>query len=297
MSELFPDDPAVDANYRRLTAADTSAPSEATRRAILEHARQLAAGRAAPAPRAQRHPGTRWGRPALFGTLAAALLAGLVIAPRYLMPNAHAPQDTVTSTQFDRAAPLAVAPPPAPLPGNAARADSERDVAHQATPPAAAADGTSATGKPTPPIVPPEERVVTRSAAAQAAKGLAETERQEIANLAARGGSPAAPTATGAAAAPETDSAVRLRHAAQVGDLAQLQALAREQPDLNARDALGRTALMLAILNGHTDAVAVLLASGADPRVADAQGVTPLQAARAARATAIVAALEHYGVQ
>jgi ankyrin repeat protein len=88
-----------------------------------------------------------------------------------------------------------------------------------------------------------------------------------------------------------------LRHAAELGDLAQLEAFARGQPDLNARDARGRTALMLATVNGHADAVAALLAYGADPHLADAQGVTPLAAARAAGNAEIVAIFARYGLR
>ena len=67
--------------------------------------------------------------------------------------------------------------------------------------------------------------------------------------------------------------------------------------DLNARDALGRTALLLATVNGHANAVAALMAYGADARVADAQGVTPLAAARAAGNAEIVAIFARYGLR
>jgi ankyrin repeat protein len=54
---------------------------------------------------------------------------------------------------------------------------------------------------------------------------------------------------------------------------------------------------MLATLHGQTNAVAVLLAYGADPNAADADGTTPLQAAKAGDHPAIVAALQRYGAR
>ena len=90
----LPDD--LDERYRRASGLDPSRPSESVRRAVLEHAAQLAAQRAAKNPSRiagkldSRRPAAnraRW-RPAIFGTLAAAALAGLLITPRFLTPRA-----------------------------------------------------------------------------------------------------------------------------------------------------------------------------------------------------------------
>ena len=298
MSDLIPDDPEVDAQYRQLMAADPSAPSEATRRAILAQARQLAADRRPLAPHAAHRPGTRWGRTALLGTLAAAVVAGLIIVPHYLVPGASAPPESVAITQFDPPASLAVAPPPAVQPRVSTHVTSEHALARKVVPPAAAADNAAVAGKSIPPSAPVQEATVARSALAETKQGsTAGIRQQDSANFPARTSSAAAPAVGAAVSVQEADPGARLRHAAQIGDLAQLQALARDQTDLNARDASGRTALLLATLNGQADAVAALLAYGADPSIADAQGVTPLQAARTTRAAAIVATLERYGVQ
>ena len=79
-----------DEQYRKASGLDPSRPSEATRRAVLEHAARLAA------ERARRNARRRWllallaptWRPAIVGTLAAAVLIGVVIAPQFLMPIA-----------------------------------------------------------------------------------------------------------------------------------------------------------------------------------------------------------------
>ncbi|MGH8275235.1 MAG: hypothetical protein ACRETH_00915, partial [Steroidobacteraceae bacterium] len=117
-----PDD--VDDQYRRASALDLSRPSEAVRDAVLAHAAQLAAKRAgrgagagfASVPRAMPR---RWWRPAVVGTLAAAALAGVVIAPRFLAP----PEPRAA------AAPSAGAPLPdaAPAPTAAAQTPAVRE--------------------------------------------------------------------------------------------------------------------------------------------------------------------------
>jgi len=93
--------------------------------------------------------------------------------------------------------------------------------------------------------------------------------------------------------APDTGEA--LRRAAQAGDLTRMQELFDQRVEIDARDASGRTALMLATLHGRTGAVERLLAHGADPNAADADGTTPLQAAMTGNQPAIVAALRSAG--
>ena len=121
MNEVPPDQgeaDEVDDLYRRASAADTSRPSESVRRAVLDHAAQLAAQRSREAGpvnidfirRAANRP---WRRPAIFGTLAAAALAGLMVVPQFFSSR---PSDTSVSSiseysqRQSAAAPVAKAP-------------------------------------------------------------------------------------------------------------------------------------------------------------------------------------------
>ena len=107
----------------------------------------------------------------------------------------------------------------------------------------------------------------------------------------------AAPMAAGAAAResqPETGDA--LQRAAAAGDSAALDGLLQTS-DVNARDAAGRTALLVAVLRGRSEAVATLLAHGADPNAADASGVTPLAAALARGDASMVETLRRHGAR
>jgi ankyrin repeat protein len=64
---------------------------------------------------------------------------------------------------------------------------------------------------------------------------------------------------------------------------------------VNAFDAHGQTALILAIQNNHVAIVRALLAHGANPNTADSHGLTPLRAARMSPNLAILPALERNG--
>jgi len=90
-------------------------------------------------------------------------------------------------------------------------------------------------------------------------------------------------------------SPARLHLAAERGDLPGLQAALDQLTDINSRDAAGRTALLLATLHKQSKAVTMLLAHGADPNIADANGLTPLQAATNNGKSAIIDALKRAG--
>ncbi len=285
MSEESREDEALDARYRRLAAHDASAPSEATRRAILAQARVLSAASDLSAM-SRRTPSLR-ARSALFGALAASVLAGLIILPRWKVSTAPAaPAEAVVRiTPAGSAAPAEaagkvtlpapqLAPVTVPAPSVAAPPVAQLRLEEQ----------------PAPIAVPAPQSPPVTAYAPPVARGRADGSVADTSAIAA------ARSRVAAAAVPPPPGA-RLLQAAEAGDLAELEALSRDQPDLNVRDALGRTALMLATLKGHANAVAALMAYGADPRVADAQGVTPLAAARAAGNSEIVAIFARYGLR
>jgi hypothetical protein len=92
-----------------------------------------------------------------------------------------------------------------------------------------------------------------------------------------------------------------LRQAAALGDVTRLQSILESSAgkvlDINARDADGRTAIMLATMAGAAGAVQLLLAHAADPSIADATGQTPLQVAIAHDHADLAAALRLAGAR
>ena len=319
MNEIPPSqDPPeeIDDHYRRTSALDPSRPSESVRRAVLAHAAQLAAERAArkePIKIDTSQPAANqasWRGPAIFGTLAAAALAGLLIAPQYLIPN-HPPVTALSPGQVARpetadseptpaADQLAAQPPPPAQPAQPRSILRPRMSARSGSPQAIENDTQ----------LPQESRraAVPAASPAQNENPAAEiAQPQPMAPRIARSASAAAPMAAlsghaeafgGAVQAGRpADSAADLRRAADTGDMQKLRVLLDQQVDIEARDASGRTALMLATLRGRAAAVDALLASGADPNAADASGTRPLQAAVANDQQAIAAALRRAGAR
>jgi hypothetical protein len=282
-----PDD--ADEFYRHASSLDPSRPSESVRQVVLEHAAQLAAHRAAqqaPTRIHTRRPAAKqgWRRPAIFGTLAAAALAGVLVAPRFLVEPPAAPTPAVGPSLPQDAS--AVAPVEATTAAGKPRVDMLASAPPTAPPPA--------------PVTAPRAPVA-RTAAPTTHRYLAETGSLTGAapaiaaqNSLAKAQSSAAPM--GAVAHP-TDPAAALRRAAEIGDVPGLQTLLDEHIEIEARDSSGRTALMLATLRGQIKAVDTLLAHGADPNTADAQGNTPLQIALAGDESAIAAALQRAGAR
>jgi len=294
-SQDQPDD--VDDQYRRASALDPSRPSEAVRRAVLAHAAQLVAKRAtrdegSMIKSTRRAVNQAWWRPAILGTLAAAALAGLMVAPRFLAlrppPAAATPSAPDTRTDERAASAPAAGPESAAKPRAATRgADMPTDRAR----PKGSAPASDALA----PVVAETARAAPRAAmdAGLEARQRAPSNNSATTSIAAAPRPGAAVTPTDA----PVDRAAAFRRAAEIGDLSGLKALLEKQADIDSRDAMGRTALMLATLHGQTNAVAVLLAHGADPNAADADGTTPLQAAKAGDHPAIVAALQRYSAR
>ena len=72
-----------------------------------------------------------------------------------------------------------------------------------------------------------------------------------------------------------------------------LQAALASSPDVNALDAKGHSALVLAIQNNHLRVVQALMAHGANPNTPDARGYTPMRVARMRYNVEILNALEN----
>jgi hypothetical protein len=272
------DDPEdVDDHYRRVSALDPSRPSESVRRAVLGYAAQLAAERAAKKDSPRRAARQTWWRPTIAGTLAAAALAGILIAPHFLTPRAPSLAE--------------IAPASVSRSGESA---TQAIAAQNAT----AASGAAATARITSTVsakaVPPPPAAIAAQNAT-AASG-AET-MTSITSTVSGGAVPPPPAAPMARAGRPTYSAAALRRAAEIGDIPGLQAALDQRVDIDARDAGGRTALMLATSHGQIAAVNALLARGADPNATDARGTTPLQAAVAGDQGDIVAALKRAGAR
>jgi hypothetical protein len=306
MSQLPPkfDPPEdIDDRYRRWSALDRSRPSEGVRDAVLAHARRVAEANAAggsqeqrgaaDAAAADRAGGRRrrlWRGPAVFGTLAAAALVGLLIVPRVVMtPEASrsekliAPRVPKPSHSFARAAaPQATAP-----------SEPTQEVASIAAPPAVALPKLAAASPADATPAPPRDMSGTL-------QEVVVTGARREPNYMASSPAPIASSERGTPA-PAVAPVIQLPpdeamlHAVVTGDLRALKKSIKDRADVNSRDGAGRTALLLATQKGDAKAVKLLLARGANPDLADSTGVTPLQAATTAKQNAIRKLLEHGG--
>jgi ankyrin repeat protein len=281
---------------------DEGGPSEAVRRAILDHASRMAVEHARGQPSGRRLamlPARR--RNTIFGALAAAVFAGLLVVPMLRAPVVH------------RQSPVAAPPESVPQSAQAPAPQSAQPSAPQsAQPPAprlaelernnSAYRGAGAQRRITADADKPKEAAGPASSSSNYASQAKIEPQAVIGGLPSPAAPPTAPamqapasdaaSAIAAAPAPSSRQLARattssvergesLRGAAAAGDLAAVNALLGSSLDVNARDRSGRTALMLAILNGHADVVEALLARGADLNAVDSSGVRPLQMARA----------------
>jgi hypothetical protein len=236
----------LDEIYRRASALDPSRPSEKVRRKVLEHAAALAA--APPRPAANR---ARW-RPAIFGTLAAAGLAGLLIMPRIFNPHAPAESvDTVAPAEAPPAVatpPLAGAPPRADAEATPRTADASRKGASRleaAAKSGAAAENTTASAQPASPQADP-------SAALRRA-----AESGDVQTLRAILGAPIRIDA------PDARGRTALLLAASRGQAESVDVLLAHGADPNAADAHGATPLKAALAADRPAIVAALRRAGA----------------------------------
>jgi ankyrin repeat protein len=244
--------------YRRASNADTAAPSEAVRAAILAEGRRAADARAKELrgqPFDTSRPAandSRW-KITAFGTAGAALLAVFLFAPRLwetAPPSPPRSEATSRDAPAEKAAPQNYAAAPA------------------AEPPAAASSSRP----------PAFSENASRAASARAAP------------------SPI-PSSLGAdrAGRMRSESQDALQSAAASGDAAHTATLLDQGVPLDARDEHGRTALMRAVMQNKLKVVRLLLDRGADPNLPDNSGSTPLQQAKRENLGEISAMLEAAG--
>ncbi|MBS0378966.1 MAG: ankyrin repeat domain-containing protein [Proteobacteria bacterium] len=296
MSEHTPgpeEEAQLDALYQRLSRRQAEGPSEAMRRAILSGAREIA--------RARREPSWQaWlvrlrdscGRPAVFGTLAAGIVAALLLVPLRQLPMdapelalpqevavdiraQSAPEVELKKSQVpaDALLPVPVDKPTEHKPDDArvASAVLEETVVTRAA-------ATTARAAPAPaavPAPPPAPRVQGADGGRDLPGGMVSAD--SATNAAARRAAAPAVTATTTAAA--GDPGVALRRAAAAGDPAQVVVLIRAHAPLDEPDAQGRTALMLAVMARDQESVRLLLDAGANPNTTDAGGLRPMDLA------------------
>jgi hypothetical protein len=281
---------------------DDGGPSEAVRRAILDHASRMAV------EHAQSRPGGRRSalltdrrRNTIFGALAAAVFAGLLVVPMLRAPVVHR-QSPVAQSPI--AAPPNLKTAPQSSPASEAQPAQEPQPAQESRLAELQRDNTNTRGAGTQRRIAADANKPKEAAApASSASTYASQAKSEPQSALSATSSPAAPAdarasasdaASAIAAAPAppsrqlaraTTSSVErgesLRGAAAAGNLTAVNAVLSSSFDVDARDQSGRTALMLAILNGHADVVAALLAHGAGVNAVDTSGVRPLQMARA----------------
>jgi hypothetical protein len=297
---LTPEDNAQDQEllerYKRAGDTLDVAPSDAVRAAILAEGRRAAEQRAAESARQTfdvSRPAandSRW-RITAYGTAGAALVAALLFAPRLWESGPVAP---ATSS----GAPAAAAPQE-----SSSDAKSISPKAESLAPPAPHADKTSPNATVLQPRrdvpMPPQHRQTE-----EIAQSAAPAEKADTANFAPAAPPPAASGAGRATsmnaqrAAVDTGPApTALRSAAASGDTAQTALLLDQGAALDARDELGRTPLMLAVMQNRPDVARLLLDRGADPNVADNSGHTPLQQAKQAHLGEMAAMLERAGAR
>lgn len=314
MNDTPPTDDAADdleALYRNSSAQDQSRPSAKTRQAILEHSLRIATnwartpstgwrnqsesspalGRIAPVTRLS---GPKWRRPVLFGSGAAAALAGLLIGPQYLRPAAPPVTLQISAkpavSELKRPEPIRP-----PEPAVAAPTESARTVMN--LPATAPAPHLHAPAR----LAAPRADAAQSATTGQAASGAGNSGRMGgVSAASADAGEQVSVTGMRkrfTPGAPTADAAARTTRDAGAGESSAAEKVPDAASPIETKDTNGRTALMLAVLQGRLDAVMDLLRRGADPNAADNSGITPLQAARAKNSPEITDALVRAGAR
>jgi Ankyrin repeats (3 copies) len=335
MTSQEPD--AVDAalleRYRQASSAEGLKPTEAVRAAILAEGRRIAEQRAAAPPLRSfdtSRPAANQSRfrLAAFGTFGVAILAALLIVPRWLISPASRPQIAQTRSASSSArdaaalreatapkenAPVAGAPltSAAPAPAEAPRlAKSETSSAAESREVTAGAAAKRPTQSTTNQIVQPLSENPHADQLAENAPpvaggvpadssifGYAKSDADSAARTAQNRSLSASAGARPAAAPPPAASSSQtpLMAAVIAGDLRHAAMLLDRHASAEDRDGLGRTPLLVATAEGRVEIVRLLLAHGADPNATDKTGSTPLQLANRSQFTEIAQLLEDAG--
>jgi hypothetical protein len=309
------------ARYRQASGTGAVAPSDAVRAAILAESRRVAdeLAKRAPQPRIDVSRAaandSRWKIP-VFGAAGAALLAALLIAPRYWenapparvsmapAPAASAPQPQAKdeAPKLEEVKPYAAASNTAPARQSPGKSNSLQEVVvtqanRRSSKSAAAPSPIAVAPAPTvPPSVAQNYAPATNSVSPLAAAPSEPAARARPLDLSARAvGSAALPIIAGGASAESALKPATLDSAVAQGDLAQAALLLDQGAVIDARDETGRTPLMLAVTEDRVEIVRLLLARGADPNAADSTGHTPLQQATKRNLRDVAALLEQAG--
>jgi len=314
------------ARYRRASDADAAGPSDTVRAAILAESRRVADELAKQAPRqpfdAARAAAndSRW-KITAFGTAGAALLAALLFAPRYWentrpakVSMVPAPSPAAEQARKRDEAPKLEELKPSAEPSNAASArqsPSEPNSLQEVVVAQAERKSSKSAGAPSPQLAAPASAPATRNSIAQnyapvspSFTPLAAAPPAPVTAARARPLDLSAEAFVGGAlskradrAAPVNDivKAATLQAAVAQGDVMQAATLLDQGAVIDARDAAGRTPLMLAVTQHKLEIVRLLLARGADPNAADNTGHTPLQQATKRNLQDVAALLEQAG--
>jgi hypothetical protein len=315
MTSQEPD--AVDAalleRYRQASSAESLEPTEAVRAAILAEGRRIAEQRAAAPPL----PSFDTSRPAAnqsrfrlaaFGTFGVAILAALLIVPRWLISPAARPQIAETrsasSSAKEAAVPMVSAPSVADAPAEAsapllARSEPSPSVAGRQSTAGASAKRPAQPGENSlgAPFAENASPVSGGFPAAADSSSAAQADSVVVTAAPAARSRSVSPSAGAAAAPPPATSALQtpLMAAVTAGDLRRAAMLLDRQVSTEDRDGLGRTPLLVATAEGRVEIVRLLLAHGADPNATDKTGSTPLQLANRSQFTEIAQLLEDAG--
>jgi ankyrin repeat protein len=278
---------------------------------------------------------SRW-KITAFGTAGAALVAALLFAPRLWesAPPAPSVSNTTIAASADKAAPseagAAQRPKLESLPASPNSSETLQEVVvTQGTRESSKAAGAASPkfSAPAAPARPSDEIAAPKATEVRPRMDLpappqrqrTETTAQSVApagktypqNYAPAAAPPTVPPPAAHAAGPRVSSLNAQRaalaesapvpptllSAAASGDTAQTTALLDQGAARDARDELGRTPLMLAVMQRRVEVVRLLLDHGADPNIADNTGRTPLQQAKQQNLREIAAMLERAGAR